>query len=115
MRFATILARSHITIRTSSPLTLASKFAPTPMLDRVICQENGHRNNKDLVLAREIPIAPWTLLEMDIFTCEEHTFLLTVDITLRFPVVRILLSETTRSVLNTIKGIYSDFGLPKEF
>ena len=78
-----------------------------------ICQENGRRNNKDLVLAREIPIAPWTLVEMDIFTCEDHTFLLTVDVTSRFPVVRILSSEMTRSVLNAIKGIYSDFGLPK--
>ena len=78
-----------------------------------ICQEHGRRNNKDLVLAREIPFAPWTLIEMDVFTCEDHTFLLTVDVTSRFPVVRILSSETTRSVLNAIKGIYSDFGLPK--
>ena len=68
-----------------------------------ICQEHGQRNNKDLVLAREIPFAPWTLIEMDVFTCEDHTFLLTVDMTSRFPVVRILSSETTRSVLNAIK------------
>ena len=68
-----------------------------------ICQEHGCRNNKDLVLAREIPFAPWTLVEMDIFTCEDHTFFLTVDITSSFPVVRILSSETTRSVLNAIK------------
>ena len=50
---------------------------------------------------------------MDIFTCEDHTFLLTVDMTSRFPVERILSGETTRSVLNAVKGIYSDFGLPK--
>ena len=48
-----------------------------------ICQENGCRNNKDLVLAREIPMAPWTLLEMGIFTCKDHSFLLTVDVTSR--------------------------------
>ena len=78
-----------------------------------ICQEHGLRNNKDIVLAREIPFAPWTLVEMDIFTCKDLTFLLTVDVTSRFPVVRILSSETTRSVLNAIKGIYSNFGLPK--
>ena len=78
-----------------------------------ICQEHSRRNNKDLVLARELPLAPWTLIQMDIFTCEYHSFLLTVDVTSRFPVVRILSSETTRSVLNTVKAIYSDFGLPK--
>ena len=77
-----------------------------------ICQEHGHRN-KDLVLARELPLIPWTLIQMDIFTCEDHSFLLTVDVTSRFPVVRILSSETTRSVLNAVKGIYSDFDLPK--
>ena len=48
---------------------------------------------------------------MDIFTCEDHSFLLTVDVTSRFPVVRILSSETTRSVLNAVQGIYSNFGL----
>ena len=78
-----------------------------------ICQEHSRRNNKDLVLAREIPLASWPLIQMDIFTCEDHSFLLTVDVASRFPVVRILSSETTRSVLNAVKGIYSNFGLPK--
>ena len=78
-----------------------------------ICHEHSHRNNKDLVLTREIPLASWTLIQMDIFTCEDHSFLLTVDVTSRFPVVRILSSETKRSVLNAVKGIYSNFGLPK--
>ena len=70
-------------------------------------------NNKDVVLPREIPLVPWTLLEMDILTCEDHSFLLVVDVTSRFPVVRILANKTTKSVLNTIKGIYFNFGLPK--
>ena len=44
---------------------------------------------------------------------DSHSFLLVVDVTSRFPVVRILNSETTKSVLNALKGIYYDFGLPK--
>ena len=47
------------------------------------------------------------------FTCKDHTFLPVVDVTSRFPVIRILSGETTRSALNAIKGIYSNFGLPK--
>ena len=31
-----------------------------------------------------------------------------------FPVVRILNSETTSSVLNALKGIYCNFGLPRK-
>ena len=45
---------------------------------------------------------------------DNHIFLLVVDVTSRFPVVRILNSETTKSVLNALKGIYCDFGLPKK-
>ena len=31
------------------------------------CQEFSWRNNKDPVLPREIPLVPWSLLEMDLF------------------------------------------------
>ena len=79
-----------------------------------ICQENARRNNKDPVLAREIPMVPWTMLEMDLFTLDSHTFLLVVDVMSRFPVVRILNTESCRSVLNALKGVYCDFGLPKK-
>ena len=38
------------------------------------CQENAKRNSKDPVLAMEIPMFPWTTLEMDLFTLDGHTF-----------------------------------------
>ena len=79
-----------------------------------ICQENAMRNNRDPVLAREIPIFPWATLEMDLFTLDSHTFLLVVDVMSRVPVVRILNTESCRSVLNTLKGVYCDFGLPEK-
>ena len=36
-----------------------------------------------------------------------------VDVTSHFSVVRILSNESSRSVINALKGIYSDFGLPR--
>ena len=78
-----------------------------------VCQENSKTNTKDPVLAREIPLTLWNLLEMDLFMLEDHTFLLVIDVTSQFPVVRILSSETSRLVINALKGIYSDFGSPK--
>ena len=77
------------------------------------CQENSRRNAKDPVLAREILLVPWTLLEIDLFSLEDHTFLLVVEVTSHFPVVRILPNESSRSMTNAWKGIYSDFGLPR--
>ena len=47
------------------------------------------KNNKDPVLTREIPLSPWTLLELDLFILDDHSFLLIVDFYIKnFPVVR---------------------------
>ena len=51
---------------------------------------------------------------MDLFTLHSQTFLLVVDVTSWFPVVRILRNEMTTSVINALKGIYCDFGLPRK-
>ena len=48
-----------------------------------------------------------------LFTLDGQSFILTVDVTSRFPVVRILQNEMTTSVINALKGIYCNFGLPK--
>ena len=53
------------------------------------------------------------MVQTDLFTLDGQSFLLVVDATSLFPVVRILNSETTKSVLNALKGIYCDFGLPR--
>ena len=78
-----------------------------------LCQEYSRRNNKDLVLARELPMIPWTLVEMDLFTHNEQSNLLVIDVTLRFPVVRKLTRETSSAIVTSLKGVYVDFGLPK--
>ena len=78
-----------------------------------MCQENAKRNAKDPVLAREIPLSLWILLELDLFTLDDHSFLLAVDVTSRVPMIRIPSNESTKSVLNALQGIYFDFGLPK--
>ena len=42
------------------------------------CQEFSKRNNKDPILPRELPLVAWTLLELDLFTCENTSYLLVV-------------------------------------
>ena len=66
-----------------------------------ICQEHSHRNNKDLVMARELPLTPWSLIQMDIITCEDHSFLLTVDVTFKFPVVSVTCGCTSLTIRET--------------
>ena len=79
------------------------------------CQEFSRRNNKDPVLSRELPLVAWTLLELDLFSCDNNTFLLVIDVTSHFPVVRVLPNDTSRSVINALKGIYCDFDYLREF
>ena len=73
----------------------------------------SRRNNKDPILPRELPLVTWTLLELDLFTCQNTSYLLVINVTSQFPVVRILPNETSRSIINALKGIYCDFGLLK--
>ena len=79
-----------------------------------LCQEHSCRNSKDPSIPHDIPTKAWTNIQMDLFTLDNQTFLLVVDVTTWFPVVRILRNEMTTSVINTLKGIYCDFGLPRK-
>ena len=78
------------------------------------CQKNSRRNDKDPVIPREIPATLWSTIEMDLFILDDNSFLLVVDVTSCFPVVRILSRETSNSVINALEGVYCDFGLPKK-
>ena len=78
-----------------------------------LCQEHSCRNNKDPAIPRDIPIQAWSMVQTDLFMLDGQSFILVVDVTSRFPVVRILKNEMTTSVINALKGIYCDFGLPK--
>ena len=78
-----------------------------------LCQEHSCRNNKDLIIPREIPIQAWSTVQTDLFTLDGQSFILVVDMTSRFPVVRILKNEMATGVINALKGIYCNFGLPK--
>ena len=60
------------------------------------CQEFSKRNKRDPDIPKEIPLMPWLLLEMDLFTLDDQTFLLVVGVTSRFPVVRMLSSEDSQ-------------------
>ena len=79
-----------------------------------LCQEHSCRNNKDSAIPRDIPIQVWSTVQTDLFTLDGLSFLLVVDITSQFPVVRILKNETANSVINALKGIYCNFGLPRK-
>ena len=64
-------------------------------------------------LGQEIPIHPWTKIAMDIFYFDGASYLLIVNYTCRFPVVRKLTSTTAEHVAGQIKLVFSEYGWPE--
>ena len=61
-------------------------------------------------LGQEVPIHPWTKVATDIFHFKNDSYLLIVDYTSRFPIVRKLISAKAQQVASHMKLIFSEYG-----
>ena len=82
-----------------------------------ICLKYSASNRKDSTkigppLGQEIPTQPWKKLATDLFTYDRVNYLLVVDYTTKFPVVRKLTDLTAHVVTEHMKAIFSEFGTP---
>ena len=77
------------------------------------CLANCYRNQKEPYIPFGIPIVAWKSIATDLFVFQDKTFLVVVDLFSRFPVVGQLHGESMKSVLNALKAIFSDFGIPE--
>ena len=63
-------------------------------------------------LGQEVPIFPWTKVATDIFPFEGNSYLLLVDYTSPFPIMRKLKLMTTQHIADHIKQIFAEYGWP---
>ena len=63
-------------------------------------------------LGQEIPITPWVKLATDLFHFEGQSYLLIVDYTSQFPIVRRLTSMTAQHIADHCKQIFAEYGWP---
>ena len=63
-------------------------------------------------LGQEVPIVPWTKLATDLFQFEGQSYLLIVDYTSQFPIVRRLTSMTAQHIADHCKQIFAEYGWP---
>ena len=61
---------------------------------------------------QEIPAVPWTKLASDIFHFQNDSYLLIVDFTSRFPIVRKLTSMTAKHVASHFSQVFSEYRWP---
>ena len=64
-------------------------------------------------LGQEIPIHPWPKIAMDIFYFDGASYLLIIDYTSRFSVVKKITSMTAQHIAGQMKLVFSEYGLPE--
>ena len=63
-------------------------------------------------LGHEVPPVPWSKVATDIFHYESQPYLLIVDYTSRFLIVRKLKSMSAQHIIEHFKSIFSEYGWP---
>ena len=77
------------------------------------CLAHCRSNQKEPYISIDIPIVAWKTITKDLFVFQDKTYILIIDLFSRFPVVRQLHGESTKVVLNALKDVFSDFGIPE--
>ena len=77
------------------------------------CLAHCRRNQKEPYIPIDIPIVAWKIVTTDLFMFQDKTYILIIDLFSHFPVVRQLHGESTKLVLDALKDIFSNFGIPE--
>ena len=70
------------------------------------------KNTPHTALGHEIPSVPWSIISTDIFHFESKSYLLLVDYTSRFPIVREIKSMSAQHIAEHFRLIFSEYGWP---
>ena len=79
----------------------------------MICQENAPSQTKEIMQSHEVPRGPWIKLGIDLFEHNKRQYLLIVDYFSKFPFIHKLHGLSTGTVINELKGLFSENGIPE--
>ena len=85
------------------------------ILNCQLCLKYSKSKNKSTpptALGHEVPAVPWSKVATDIFHYESQPYLLVVDYTSRFPIVRRLKSMSAQNIAEQFQSIFSEYGWP---
>ena len=85
------------------------------LLNCQLCLKYSRSKDKNMphtALDHEIPPVPWSKVASDIFHYESKSYLLVVDYTSRFPIVREIRSMSAQHIAEHFRLIFSDYGWP---
>ena len=77
------------------------------------CLAHCRCNQKEPYIPIDIPKVARKTITTDLFVFQDKTYILIIDLFSHFPVVRQLHGESTKVVLNALKDVFSNFGIPE--
>ncbi|XP_015779530.1 PREDICTED: uncharacterized protein K02A2.6-like [Acropora digitifera] len=78
-----------------------------------VCQKFSRSQPRKTLLPHEVPQGPLEKLGIDFLEFQSTTYLLIADYYSRFPVVRKVSSTTASATTETLKQVFSEFGVPQ--
>ncbi|PFX13349.1 Uncharacterized protein K02A2.6 [Stylophora pistillata] len=81
--------------------------------DCATCQAYQRKQQKQPILQPEPPSYPWQMLSSDLFEFRGNQYLLISDKYSKFPIVRKLTNTTSRAIINHLKSIFAEHGIPE--
>ncbi len=76
------------------------------------CQANRNANVKEPMIPTEVPELPWQIVSTDLFTINNHDYLLVVDYFSKYVEVALLSNTKSRTVITHLKSIFARHGIP---
>ena len=77
------------------------------------CQAHQSANTKEPLMPHDIPKCPWNTLGTDLFYWDNTTYLLIADYHSKFPIIRKLSSTGSKAVIEQLKLVFSEHGIPE--
>lgn len=77
-----------------------------------VCLSNSNFNQREPMIPHEIPLGVWKKVGTDIFSYNGKKYLISVDYYSKFMEVQKLNSETSFTVIDALKKIFSTHGIP---
>ena len=79
----------------------------------MICQQNAPSETKQILHSHEVQRRPGIKLGIDLFELNKRQYLLIVDYFSKFPFIHKLHSLSTGTVINELKGLFSENSIPE--
>ena len=77
------------------------------------CLKYSKQQQRETLHPHTVPSFPWQKLGCDLFDYKQSTYLLVADYYSKFPVIRKLTSTTSSFIINHLKSIFAEQGIPQ--